>query len=57
MYIGSIFRSLFLSAAETNFSALPSKIFDKVDKIEKGVNGDLATALENLEQNSGLLDP
>ena len=36
---GGIFRSLFLSAAETNFSALLSKIFDEMDKIEKGVNG------------------
>jgi len=43
---GTIFHSLFLSAAETNSSALPSKIFDEVDKIEKGVNGDLATALD-----------
>ena len=32
---GGIFGSLFLSAAATNFSALPSKIFDPVDKIEK----------------------
>jgi len=38
---GTIFPSLFLSAAEIKFSALPSKIFDEVDKIEKGVNGDL----------------
>jgi hypothetical protein len=41
---GGIFLSLFLSVAETNFNALPSKIFDEVDKIEKGVNGDLVTA-------------
>jgi hypothetical protein len=42
---GSIFPSFFLSAAETKFSALPRKIFDEVDKIEKRVNGDLATAV------------
>ena len=39
-----IFRSLFLSVAEIFFSALPSKIFDEVDKIEKGVDGDLVIA-------------
>ena len=30
-----IFRSLFLSVAENFYSALPSNIFDEVDKIEK----------------------
>ena len=39
--LGGAFFVLFLSAAETNFSALP--IFVEVDKIEKGANGDLVT--------------
>ena len=41
---GDIFRSLFLSVAEIFFSALPSKIFDEVGKIEKDVDGDLVIA-------------